>query len=140
MVAPGHVDGARVTIIGSVPVEVIDSLVATSGAPPDALTYKPVRAASGQISATAGITIWSIYANSNVNQDRWLLIFDKAVAPVPGDIPDDFVQIPRRNNGEAGVFIPRRVRDFGWWACSTSSDSLVAGGADLLVRARYTTP
>lgn len=140
MTATGHPDGARVTIIGSVPVEVIDSLVATSGAPPDALTYKPVRAASGRIGAVAGITIWSIYANSDVNQDRWLLIFDKAAAPVAGDVPDDFVQIPRRNNGEAGIFIPRLCRDSGWWACSTDSDVLVVGGADLLVRARYTTP
>lgn len=138
MTATGHPDGARVVIVGSVPVEVIDSLVATSGAPPDALSYKPVRAASGQIDVAAGITLWSIYANSDVLQDRWLLIFDQVAAPIAGDVPDDFVQIPRRNNGEAGIFIPRRFRDFGWWACSTDSDVLVVGGADLLVRARFT--
>lgn len=104
--------------------------------PIGALGSEPVRSSS-QVVKVGGGTLWLIYANNDTNADIWLMTFDVAAVPPNGTPPLDFVQIPRRNNGEAGIYNPRTYRNGIVWAASTTRDTLTLAGAVLLARPRY---
>lgn len=104
---------------------------------PNALGTFPVRRASEVVKNAPG-TLWTIYANNSSNADIWLLTFDAVAVPANGTRPIDFVQIPRKNNGEQGIMIPRDYAVGIVWAASTTVDTLTLAGAVLLTRPRFT--
>lgn len=135
-----HPDGALVRVDTTTPlrVDLTSASITLSGSPPSALFYGATWSASGVVKATSG-TIWSIYAASQVNQDLWLLVWNLNAVPVAGTKSEDFIQIPRRNNGSAGIWIPRTCPNGIVWAASADPENLVVPVANpLLVRARYT--
>lgn len=105
--------------------------------PITALGTEPVRTSNQLVKASGG-TLWLVYANNNSNADIWLMTFDVVASPpANGTAPLDFVQIPRKNNGEAGIYNPRTYRNGIVWAASTTPDTLTLAGNVLLTRPRY---
>jgi len=88
--------------------------------------------------ANGQATLWFIYANSTVNQNRWLHLFDAAAVPIDGSTPLEILQIPTRNNGGAFLEFPMHFTTGVIWAASTTMDTLtISAGTPLVVRARY---
>lgn len=138
-----HPPGAGVSIVAPLPLPVdlsASSIIAISGSsmPPNASFYSSPYATSGVVKATSG-TWWIFYAANQTNADLWLLIWNLAAVPAAATKSDDFVQVPRRNNGEAYIAVPRLCNNGIVWAASSRPDELVVvAGAPLLVRGRYT--
>jgi hypothetical protein len=131
-------DGTTVTVNGTVTIGGGSLTIAgVSGVMPStALADDPARAGSRIVKATGG-TFWQAYANNSSNADIWLFTFDAFAVPANGTPPLDFVQVPRKNNGEAAIVVPRVMRNGIVWAASTTPDTLTLAGAVLLTRTRY---
>lgn len=108
--------------VGCLIVDTVDLVTAPTGS-----AVPAVPAEFGVAFVGAG-KLWSLKATNVSANDRWFLLFDKAVAPVNGDVPLMTMYVPAHALADVDWLHGLSVANGLAWASSTTPDTLTLSG------------